>query len=294
MKKLLTFGILRHLLTAGGAVLASKGHGDNELWTEIIGGLIAFLGVIWSAIAKYNDRAAAIESLDNGELHPRFQSARPTKGSRSGLLGALTIGILSFEFLVLNCPAQTFGTQTSNLKTHNTAIIGADAPTNSSFSAGLSSLITAVKNDTTNWYVIPFTIYDPSADGNKFGYGLCLARPVNDYVVLDLRIEGEPDGTIYGVSGSVALQYPVKTLGVDWTPFTYVGVGQPLSGKSLGGFVVPGKAAENNDPVAVYGYGLAVKLYGGDKFSAGIVADVETWGTASQTYRFGPVFNFRF
>jgi hypothetical protein len=163
-----------------------------------------------------------------------------------------------------------------------------------SFSAGLNLMLTALKNDTTNWYVIPFAIYAPKADGNKWGYGLCLARPINDYVVLDLRIEGEPDGTVYGVSGSVALQYPCKTFGVQWTPFTYVGVGQPLSGKSLGGFVVPGKAAADNDPVAVYGYGLAVKFYSSPKIAVGFVADAETWGTADRSYRFGPVCNFKF
>jgi hypothetical protein len=45
-------GIVRHLLTAGGGALVTKGilgEGDLEL---AIGAIIAIAGVIWSAIAK--------------------------------------------------------------------------------------------------------------------------------------------------------------------------------------------------------------------------------------------------
>ena len=45
-------GIVRHLLTAGGGALVTKGivsQGDLEM---VIGAIIAIAGVIWSALAK--------------------------------------------------------------------------------------------------------------------------------------------------------------------------------------------------------------------------------------------------
>ena len=45
-------GIVRHLLTAGGGALVTKGViGQGELETAI-GAIIAIAGVIWSALAK--------------------------------------------------------------------------------------------------------------------------------------------------------------------------------------------------------------------------------------------------
>ena len=50
-------GIVRHILTAGGGVLVSKGVITDGMLEVAIGAVVALAGVIWSALAK--DKVAA-------------------------------------------------------------------------------------------------------------------------------------------------------------------------------------------------------------------------------------------
>lgn len=45
-------GIVRHLLTAGGGALVTKGYVGEAQLELAIGALITLAGVIWSAVAK--------------------------------------------------------------------------------------------------------------------------------------------------------------------------------------------------------------------------------------------------
>jgi hypothetical protein len=45
-------GIIRHILTAGGGILVSKGVLTDGGLEVAVGALIAIAGVIWSALAK--------------------------------------------------------------------------------------------------------------------------------------------------------------------------------------------------------------------------------------------------
>ena len=45
-------GIVRHILTAGGGVLVSKGVMTDGMLETSIGAVITIAGVIWSALAK--------------------------------------------------------------------------------------------------------------------------------------------------------------------------------------------------------------------------------------------------
>ena len=44
--------LIRHGLTAAGAALVAKGVVDEGTWTEIAGGVVALIGVIWSLMDK--------------------------------------------------------------------------------------------------------------------------------------------------------------------------------------------------------------------------------------------------
>ena len=48
-------GIVRHILTAGGGVLVSKGVLTDGMLETSIGAIIAIAGVIWSALSKQKD-----------------------------------------------------------------------------------------------------------------------------------------------------------------------------------------------------------------------------------------------
>ena len=45
-------GVVRHLLTAGGGALVTKGVGSDGQLELAIGAIITIAGVIWSALAK--------------------------------------------------------------------------------------------------------------------------------------------------------------------------------------------------------------------------------------------------
>jgi len=52
MNKEKVLGIVRHVLTFVGGILIMKGIVDESTANEVIGGVIALAGTIWSIIAK--------------------------------------------------------------------------------------------------------------------------------------------------------------------------------------------------------------------------------------------------
>jgi hypothetical protein len=52
MNKEQVLGIVRHVLTFGGGLLLAKGYADEAIVQELVGGLVAVVGGIWSVIAK--------------------------------------------------------------------------------------------------------------------------------------------------------------------------------------------------------------------------------------------------
>jgi len=47
-----TFGIIRHALTAVGAILVYRGKTDEASWTMVTGAVMGIAAVIWSAWSK--------------------------------------------------------------------------------------------------------------------------------------------------------------------------------------------------------------------------------------------------
>lgn len=45
-------GIVRHLLTTAGGMLASKGYIETSEVEIIVGGLVAIIGAVWSVLAR--------------------------------------------------------------------------------------------------------------------------------------------------------------------------------------------------------------------------------------------------
>ena len=52
MKKTQILGIVRHVLTFGGGLLAGKGVIDESVAVEITGALITLIGIVWSYLDK--------------------------------------------------------------------------------------------------------------------------------------------------------------------------------------------------------------------------------------------------
>ena len=52
MNKDQVLGIIRHTLTFVGGVLVMKGLVDETMVTEIVGGVVALVGSIWSIVVK--------------------------------------------------------------------------------------------------------------------------------------------------------------------------------------------------------------------------------------------------
>lgn len=51
LKKEQTLGFIRHLLTFGAGIAVSKGVVDESTATEIVGGCIGILGILWSILS---------------------------------------------------------------------------------------------------------------------------------------------------------------------------------------------------------------------------------------------------
>jgi hypothetical protein len=52
MDKAMIGGLVRHLMTAGGGFLVAKGYVDASMWAEIVGAVVAIVGVAWSLFNK--------------------------------------------------------------------------------------------------------------------------------------------------------------------------------------------------------------------------------------------------
>jgi hypothetical protein len=140
------------------------------------------------------------------------------------------------------------------------------------------------------------------AGGGIGGYYL-LSQTGSGTVTLDtytgVRIDWV-DGGFWMPEGNVGLQVPVKL--ENWltvTPFTYVGVGVPLSGASIGGFTIGGTVANDNDGqiTGIVGAGGAIQFFSFDsgKWNAGALGDAEKWGGFSGTqFRFGAFLRKKF
>lgn len=59
MNKEQILGIVRHVLTAAGAILAIKGYTDEGTATLIVGALMTAIGGIWSIFDKRDDNVLA-------------------------------------------------------------------------------------------------------------------------------------------------------------------------------------------------------------------------------------------
>ena len=52
MKKQQVFGLIRHILTAGGVYLVGKGAIDEGIYAELMGASLTLIGLVWSHIEK--------------------------------------------------------------------------------------------------------------------------------------------------------------------------------------------------------------------------------------------------
>lgn len=62
MSKEIILGLVRHILTTAGGVLATKGVIDAGSAETAVGAVIALAGVIWSVVAKKKAPEAAVDS----------------------------------------------------------------------------------------------------------------------------------------------------------------------------------------------------------------------------------------
>lgn len=168
-----------------------------------------------------------------------------------------------------------------------------NAPT---VSQAIDTLLASVQAGQTNWEVIPYGLYAPALK-QKYGGGLALLYPLSTYVVTGARVDWV-NGGFWMPSGNATLQLPIKlTSWLTITPFTYAGIGVPLGGAQVAGFVLPGKPSPDNNgqPTAILGYGAAIDIYKSTGFikHASLVGDAEKWtGFDGQQYRLGVALHF--
>ena len=170
----------------------------------------------------------------------------------------------------------------------------------------IAQLKDAVLLNNTNWLAEFHILYAPGLN-NKVGGGIGYFYSVNTYVLAGLRADWV-DGGFWMPSGNATFQLPIHPFaysvfsflpawaqGIEITPFTYVGIGVPLSGAKVGTITIPGSVHDNNgQATAILGYGAALKVYAptNGAWNVSIVADRETWsGFADTQYRFGGAFH---
>jgi len=70
MNKDIILGLIRHLLTFAGGAIAAKGLASNDEITDLIGGIVTVVGVLWSIVHKYQAAKAnpTIERTGPGTL----------------------------------------------------------------------------------------------------------------------------------------------------------------------------------------------------------------------------------
>ncbi len=52
MNKEQVLGLLRHILTFAGGIVIAKGLVEESLYTELVGGVVALVGTVWSIVSK--------------------------------------------------------------------------------------------------------------------------------------------------------------------------------------------------------------------------------------------------
>ena len=301
---------LRHALTAlGTTALLDKGLINNADLQTAIGAILTLAGIAWS-VAK-NARAAKVnaavqeyhagDSTALDDLAPEFKSPTPTKGGAGGLMALLVLCSL------FSVPSSMFGqTFISSVKPrplkyapqqYDTA--GQPLPPVPGYSSeitnaptiqdDLKDILNHVVDSTSNFYFTPYLSYTP--DNQRFGGGLGVFYPATEHLVTGVRVEYS-DQTVRGVSGSAALQLPVRIAGLNFTPFAYAAIGYGLSGRAFYGVTVPGRP--DSTVSAVTGYGASLQFYRSEHWTVGLVADYETWHAyGTSQVNVGPLFNYR-
>lgn len=154
-------------------------------------------------------------------------------------------------------------------------------------------LLDAFNQGHTNWLYEAHAIYAPGLQ-HKWGAGIGVFYPLTTNSLsfyTGVRLDFV-DGGFYMPQGSVGMQKDIQIFSwLDLKPFTYVGVGVPLSGATIAGVTLPG-TARNNDgqPTAILGYGVAMRIYANasQTFIADLIYDREEWtGFSGQQQRIG-------
>lgn len=311
MKTLITL-LLRHSLTAiGFALLVKKGIASNDEVQQAVGCVITLLGLGWSWYknSKQSQLTAAVKDYHAGdsaaldELASRFKSPAPTKGGSQGLLillclfsvglhGQCQTFISSVKPRALQYAPQQFdraGNPLPAVPGYSPIASDAIATNAPSIQNDLRDILDHVVNSTSNLYFTPYLSY--CTDNQRFGGGLGIFYPATEHLVTGVRVEYS-DQTVRGVSGSAALQLPLRLAGVSVTPFAYAAIGYGLSGKAFYGVTVPGRPDDTIS--AVTGYGLSTQFYQSQHWTIGLVADYETWHAyGTRQLNVGPLFNYR-
>lgn len=185
-----------------------------------------------------------------------------------------------------------------------TVALNASAQTNTDTNAaptvqsGAQMILDAVKSGQTNWSVATYGLYAPSLS-HKYGAGIGYFYPLSEYFLTGVRVD-YVDGDFWMPSGNATLQLPLKiTSWLTVTPFTYAGIGVPVSGGTVGSVTIPGSTPRDNNgqATAILGYGGAVHIYSTSdkKWNVSAVMDQERWsGFPGLQYRFGLLLNRKF
>lgn len=253
-----------HLINLAAAVLVTMDI--NSLTEKVAGGLVAFTTGALLYMSKVLKTGDVTSSDGNTEIisKPASTDAQPSNNMKT----PLTVILLSLA-LCFSTKAQTNVNQVPNL-------LGTNGPI--TFSGAVGQVWNAFTSSdimqATNYALAPYLTYAPKAP-EKVGGGILAIYNVNNYVGAAMGVDYL--GSFSLVSGNLTLKADTQPLqSITWlswapasvrnvtiTPFTLLGVGQPLGGTS-------GQGA-----ATIWDVGGEVKfghLWGG-RFGAGI-----TWG----------------
>lgn len=163
-------------------------------------------------------------------------------------------------------------------------------------SQSISNLLNSFANGLTNCDIIPYGLYAKGLP-KHYGGGLAVVYPFSDNILVATRID-YINGDFWMPSGNATLQLPLHPF--SWltvTPFTFTGIGVPVSGATVAGLSFSTAPPKNNDgqPTAILGMGLGIDLYHGTGSISKVsfVGDVEQWtGFPGKQYRTGLAFKF--
>ena len=91
----------------------------------------------------------------------------------------------------------------------------------------------------------------------------------------------------------------MKLLGFDTVVFASQGIEWPISGRTFGGYTVPGVKADSTDPFPLTSAGASIKLYShttasGKSLTLGILGAYETgWKEGTKSVIAAPTINYR-